>query len=75
MGLLKHVNDMRSNKSRGQDTNKLAEDILPPKRYHLWLRRPNKYDIVGVDTPTHTGKKKQGKKKRKQTMPRMSSMR
>jgi len=75
MGLLKHVNEMRSNKSKGQDSNKLAGDILPPGKYHLWLRRPNKYDIVGVDTPTHATKKKQGKKKRKaSTMPRMSSI-
>jgi len=40
----------RSSRARKLDSHKTAKRIVEPDEYHKWLKHPNRYDILGVDT-------------------------
>ena len=48
---VKAAHRKRSRRARTQDERKRAKNVLPPEKYHLWLRHPGRYDVEGVDTP------------------------
>ena len=55
--LIKKVQAGRSLHAIAMDSERKADRILPLSQAHIWARSPNRYDIRGVDTPTHKRRK------------------
>ena len=47
----------RTSRARKLDSHKTAKQIVEPDEYHKWLKHPNRYDILGVDTAVQKKKK------------------
>ena len=48
---IKKRQSQRTTRARNLDSKKQAKRVVKRDRYDLWLAHPERYDIIGVDTP------------------------